>query len=214
MAAPLPLAAGEWLEALLPFLFLLFWVVSQIRNLFKAANQGRPQGPVVVRPVARPAADDERQREITRQVEEFLRRASAEKDPAARRPAGQRPRGPVPSPRAATPPPLPGAPPARPPRQPVRETRGARPSVTPAAAPPPALGSLGGHGGDVARHVGDAFAHEMRHLEPGVGRTADADATAARAVPVADIAALLRNPATLRQMLLVREVLDRPVDRW
>lgn len=201
MPAPLPLAAGEWLEALLPFLFLLFWVVSQIRNFFRAVNQGRPQGPVPVRPAPRPVADDERRREIARQVEEFIRRAAGEKEPAARREAGA-PRPSKPR-RAAAPVPAPGAA-----RQPVREAR---------AAPEPArpLGSLGGHGGDVARHVGDAFAHEVGRLEPGAGGRAEAaTGVVAPAGSVTDIASLLRNPATLRQMLLVREVLDRPVERW
>lgn len=199
MAAPLPLAAGEWLEALLPFLFLLFWAVSQIRNFFRAVNQGRPQGPVPVRPAPRPVGDDERRREIARQVEELIRRAAGEKEPAARREAG--PPKPSKPRRAAAP--APGAA-----RQPAREARAA-------AEPARPFGSLGGHGGDVARHVGDAFAHEIGRLEPGAEGRAEATAgAAAPAGSVTDIAALLRNPATLRQMLLVREVLDRPVDRW
>lgn len=210
MAAPPLLAAVDWLEAILPFLFILFWIVSQIRNLFRAANPGRPQGPVVVRPAPRPAADDDQRRELARQVEEFLRRSAGEKPAAPRRDGGPRPRAPAPR-RAAAPPPLPGAA-ARPP---AREARGAKPAAAPAADRPRPLGSLGGHGGDVARHVGDAFAQEIRHLEPGVGRRDVADgAAAAPAAAATDLATLLRNPATLRQMLIVREVLDRPVDRW
>lgn len=202
MAVPLPLAAGEWLEALLPLLFLLFWVVSQIRNFFRAVNQGRPQGPVAVRPAPRPVGDDERRREIARQVEELIRRAAGEKEPAARREAGP----PRPSkPRRAA------APTSGAVRQPVREARKAPEPARPLGS----LGSLGGHGGDVARHVGDAFAHEIGRLEPGAeGRAEAAAGAAAPAGSVTDIATLLRNPATLRQMLLVREVLDRPVDRW
>jgi hypothetical protein len=31
---------------------------------------------------------------------------------------------------------------------------------------------------------------------------------------VDELVQLLRNPATIRQAILLREVLDRPVDRW
>ena len=35
------------------------------------------------------------------------------------------------------------------------------------------------------------------------------------AAPAADdFVRMLRNPATIRQVILMREVLDRPVDRW
>jgi hypothetical protein len=41
-------AAGlDWLEGLLPVLFVLFWIVSQVFNALKAAGKGRPQPPVV-----------------------------------------------------------------------------------------------------------------------------------------------------------------------
>ena len=201
MAFPLPLAAGEWLEALLPFLFLLFWIVSQIRNFFRAANPGVPPGPVVARPGPRPPAAEDARGDLSRQLEEFLRRSQAGNAAPDRRRA------------AASPPPPPGR---RSTRQAGRESRGGRPaapSPAPVAAPAGPLGSLGGHGGDVARHVGDAFAHEIRHLDSRVGAHETAPAVAA-AGPVIDLATLVRDPATLRQLVLVREVLERPVDRW
>ena len=219
MAAPLPLAAGEWLEALLPLLFLLFWVVSQIRNLFRAANPGRPQAPVVVRPQPRVPAADEAHRELVRQVDEFLRRSAGgpgDEPGAAPRRATAGGRGVAGTSRApAVPPPLPVQ---RPSPQTGRESRGRRaPSAAPSAPEPTGpLGSLGGHGGDVARHVGDAFAHEIRHLESGVGRSdpVTSGPAAATAGACQGIAALLRDPSTLRQLVLVREILERPVQRW
>jgi hypothetical protein len=35
-------------------------------------------------------------------------------------------------------------------------------------------------------------------------------------VPTAahELVAMFRNPATIRQVILLREVLDRPIDRW
>ena len=83
----------------------------------------------------------------------------------------------------------------------------------PAVQPPRPLGSLGGHATDVARHVKDAFAHEIEHLPSGLSRV-DAPPAPPRTATGLDLAALIRDPATLRQLMIVREVLDRPVDRW
>jgi hypothetical protein len=70
----------------------------------------------------------------------------------------------------------------------------------------------------VARHVQDAFGSHLSHLEgslvhdapPMIGDPTTAPAAAA----VDDFVRMLRNPATIRQVILMREVLDRPVDRW
>lgn len=215
MAAVLPLAAGlDWLEGILPLLFLLVWIVTQVRNLFRGGDRGRPAGPVVVRP-ARPAPrGDDMREDLARQIEEFIRRSSSE---GAAPPAGRpRDRGDRPVPRGASAPPPPRGtpPPARQPRPVARGTRPPRAASAPAATPP-SLGSLGGHATDVSRHVHDAFAQEIEHLPPGLaaGGAPAATATPARS-PAADVVAALRDPVTLRQLVIVREVLDRPIDRW
>jgi len=217
MAAALPLAAGlDWIEGILPLLFLLFWIVSQVRNLFAGAGRAKPAEPVVVRLPRRPQAADE-EGDLTRQIEEFLREASRQRPAAA--PAG-RPAGRDDRPRvtekkvrrdAVAPPAPPGARTSPPP---VQGRRAGRPGPAPAAVEPQRpLGSLGGHATDVARHVKDAFAHEIEHLPSGLSRV---DTAAASPLTVAglDLASLIRDPATLRQLMIVREVLDRPVDRW
>jgi len=217
MAAALPLAAGlDWLEGILPLLFLLVWIVTQVRNLFRGADRGRPAGPVVVRPARQvrppPRVDDMRE-DLARQIEEFVRRSSGEG--AAAPPAGRpRDRGGRPAPRGASAPPRGTPPPARPQRPVARDTRPQRAAATPAATPP-SLGSLGGHATDVSRHVHDAFAQEIEHLPPGLagGGAAATPATPARS-PAADVVAALRDPVTLRQLVIVREVLERPIDRW
>ncbi len=213
MDALLPLAAGlDWIEGILPVLFLLVWIVSQVRNLFRGGEPAQPRRPVVPRrgPVPPPADGDARQ-ELTRQIEEFLRRANGEPprvpqaDPrrGAATPAGGRDARP--QPRRSDPPPLPTARPV------VRERR-----PTPAAPTQSrAIGTLGGHATDVSTHVRDAFAHELEHLPSGLGASATPAATTAGSeTRVGGIVQMLRDPATLRQMVIVREVLDRPVDRW
>jgi len=221
---PAVLAAGfDWVEGLLPLLFLLFWIVSQVVNVIrKVAAAGEPKRPEMVRPLPprRPefggdaaAPVDDRRAVLERQIEEFLRR-------------GQPGRGAAP-----TPPPLPAAKP-----QPERRTkdRGPRPAALDTAAraegsrlqPSPVrqqqvaerrLGAgLADSGPDVARHVHDAFAHEIGGLASSIrGHDHDAAPAPPRPTPTAaDFLELLRNPQSMRHLILLREVLDRPVDRW
>lgn len=203
MAAPLPLAAGlDWIEGILPFLFILFWIVSQIRNLFRGAEVAKPRGPAPVRPAPRPVADDDVHRDLVRQIEEFVRRSG-----------GEQAREPQPSPRRQ---PAPAAARGR-----KVGGRGAPPAPSPAPRPPKPvapqareMGSLGGHAGDVSSHVRDAFAHQLDRLPAGLGHADTPAAPVAAPQPAADIAALLRSPTALRHLVIVREILERPVDRW
>lgn len=207
MAVALPVAAGiDWIEAILPLLFLLFWIVSQVRALFGGAARDKPARPVVVRqPPRPPAADDEAHRELARQIEEFVRRSGAARpDSRASGSAAERRLRDAVTARPAAPRPRVTA--SRPP---------ARAAVPPSPQQQPsALGSLGGHATDVARHVAGAFAHEIEHLSAGLGEGETAPRRAARTAAAAGIVAALRDPRTLRQLVIMREVLDRPVDRW
>lgn len=225
-AVPMPvspcvslIAAGgpDWLEALLPLAFVLFWIVSQVWGVFRNVGGNRPaegqrRGPEAeparrpvgqeprqpVRPRQPPPADAGRrgpqalerqprnEREaIARQIEEFLRDSTGG---GPRQPAAAAPR------------------PASPPKPPVRERR------RQTAAEPPRPPTL--------RETPSSF-HEMPHLaEPLGSREASTLSPAPPASPAvttptaADLVALFRDPATLRQLILVREVLDRPVGRW
>ena len=225
VAVPSPLlAAGlDWLEGLLPVLFVLIWIVSQVWAVFRRVAAPKPPAGPVLRP-AQPRVEELRdeveprdarlREELERQIEAFLgeqrgkpaaptvdradRRSTAQqREPATvekrsvRRPAQatdvRRPRPP-----AETPKPLE-------PRQRASASRER-------AAPPTVLG------GDVARHVDEAFASDLKHrIAPA--STAEPIAPV-RPEPATDLGALLRDPASLRQLVVIREVLDRPVDRW
>lgn len=198
---PMLLAAGfDWLEGLVPLLFVLFWILSQVVNVIRAVGKAaQPKPP----PLAKQPVDPqmvEARRDLERQLQEFLRR-SGDRESA---------------------PPPPPAPPRQQKRrqQPQRKDQPRSPGPAaavsqPASVPPSPdrpLGSLGGHATEVARHVEEAFAHDLQH------RAAADPATAARG-PAAggvgrDLAAVLREPASLRRLILLREVLDRPVERW
>jgi hypothetical protein len=187
-------ARFDWLEGLLPLLFVLIWVVSQVMGVFRKAAGGdaarrAPPAPRPQRPLRRPppAADDlagGRPVDIDREIEEFLRRSLGER--------GRQPHAPP-------------SPVAKPRPKPARSQR----PVT-AAAPSP-LPPRGPQGGDIARHVESAFAHDLAHESPAAEPAATTQAIAS---PAAELAATLRSPAGLRHLVLMREILERPTHRW
>jgi hypothetical protein len=196
LVAGVVVAAGlDWLEGLLPFLFVLIWIVSQVMNLFRgaankpaappAANPRRPVPPPVPRRGAEPGQP------LDVEIEEFLRRSLG-------RPPQQ------PSPPAVKPPAA----------QAVKPPRPRRPVTPPAEVVRPAAAAgqrAGNSGGDIADHVTGAFAHDLAHESPD--RVA---AVTPRAEPSAssDLVAAIRSPGGLRQLILMREVLERPTHRW
>lgn len=180
-------AAGlDWLENLLPVLFVGFWILSQVFAVFRrVAGNGRSAEPPVVRrpePLqpAPPPMPPEGREQLDQQIEEFLRRVNREPAPKPRAPQKPAIAKPLPSP------------------------------------PKPAIAT------DVASHVREAFAHDLKHDRPALAtpakaRRPDAPAPAAtkqRAKVAAELAQALRDPASIRQAILLREVLERPADRW
>jgi hypothetical protein len=180
-------AAGlDWLEGLLPVLFVLIWIVSQVMNLFRGAAKKPVDAPAVPpRPAAGRGAGANPGDSLDGEIEEFLRRTldrSARPQPVPQPAKPPRPRQ---RPRRATPPPVPAG------------GRGAIPAV---------------ERGDVAGHVATAFAHDLAHESPD--RTVTPAAPPAEPSPASELVAALRAPGGLRQLILMREVLERPTQRW
>jgi hypothetical protein len=258
---PGPLLAID-LESLLPFLFVIYWLLSQVFGVLRrgrqvAAPQPRPPRlEPAAGPPRPPAGADDAHVDIARQIEEFLRQASGE--PPRRADGGAAPRPvettrPQAQPTAAGPRRPSTLSPrerdealrqragqegtrrvdARPPRdrsEPATATdgprKGAKTSRTtkPAVPPParsPSLTRLDGDGSggaaSVERHVSEAFGRELPHLAATPGRAATppaAEVTAAGPSLADDLVRKLRDPASIRELILLREVLDRPVNRW
>jgi hypothetical protein len=190
-AIPLVAAGLDWLEGLLPLLFVVIWIASQVLNLFRGAKrpEPRPQPAPPPRPVAggdRPIHPD-----VEREIEEFLR------DKLRGGPTRERPGDAAGSP--------------KPQRRRVRRPDAAEPPPLPAEARPlvqrsPAAGS------DIASHVATAFAHDLAHQSPS-GTTPNASGPVASA-EADELVAALRAPGGLRRFLLMQEVLTRPTHRW
>lgn len=190
MTAPILLAAGlDWLEGLLPAVFVGFWILSQVFTLFRRAP--RDGGPVVVmKPApaveAEPAPNRER---LQQEIETFLR------ERRMGRPS-QQPQDPTTKP-------------VRRPSTPPRDERRRQPiQPSPAASLSPAPAAT--VHSDVARHVEEAFAHDLAHEVP----VRQGEAATTRSTPAVGLADLLRDPATIRRLIVMREVLERPTERW
>lgn len=195
------LAAGlDWLEALLPLLFVVFWIVSQIVAVIrKVAEAGRTAGPPPL-PPSRTAPDGTpSSTSLETEIREFLAR-SAE----SRKPNGSIPKGP---------PPLPGAD--------KGAVRGA-PATTAAGSGSQSLsGTLGKRerlrdnkpqqvGSDVAAHVRDVFGREMRHLSSPLAGEMHDEPLPSRSSRADRLLKLLRSPSGLKDLVVIREILDRP----
>ena len=233
------LAAGfDWLEALLPFLFVAFWIVSQVFAVFRRLQGGGRQQPPPPLPRFDPARDRPRPPQpaaedaadprsvLEKQIAEFLREATGEKKPqptinqptmkksapgAATRPQPPRPERRADADRRAPQTPRAAAPVRREPKK-NAVTREPAARITETAPQPPQPQSE-----SVTRHVQDAFSRELTHLrgtitqdEPQAGGASRTSAP----TPAEELMHLLRNPVTVRQVILLREILDRPVDRW
>ena len=166
---------------------------------------------MATRPPAGPIEDA--RTELERQIAEFLREAQGQVQPQRPVPGGRTAVSEEQRRRTA----------ARE-RQPVGT---AKPKPPPAApSPPRAVGELAARPTDVARHVEDAFAHDLGHLHSGLESTEKRDAPPAsaprgherRETPPGNAAyelvRTIRDPITIRQAVLLREILERPVDRW
>jgi hypothetical protein len=229
-------AAGfDWLEALLPFLFVAFWIVSQVFAVFRRLQGGGRQQPPPPRPRFDPVRDRPRPPQpagedaadprsvLEKQIAEFLREATGEKkqqptmqksEPGpATRPQPPRPERRADADRRAPQTPRAAAP-VRREREPKKNavTREAAARITETAPQQPQPQSE-----SVARHVQDAFSRELTHLRGAITQDEPQAGAAPRTsapTPAEELMHLLRNPVTVRQVILLREILDRPVDRW
>jgi predicted nucleic acid-binding Zn-ribbon protein len=254
--APLLAAGFDWLEGLLPLLFVFIWIISQVLNFFRRVAAAGQQdeddddeedegllelfgsqrngarrcpgcGHQFVASAAAIAPCPECGRLTLDEMPDDLdlvddlpvqsdrETIEAEIDAFLRRPR----RSPPPLPQAA------GLEP-RPLRQPADSL------AEPVAAMLAAAGSTERANDEISRHIHDVFDKGLGRLPDGTvenpwadlepvkqGRRPsrldpiEVDAAAIRAT-TGNLAALLKNPATIRQAFLLREVLDRPTDRW
>ena len=202
------MAAGlDWLEGLLPLLFVVIWIVSQVMGTLRKAGQARRQA--AEPPQLREAGDDAARdpQGLDREIEEFLKRSlggqpkrqppSPPPSPSSRersrqRGSGQRQRPPVTA--------------GQPPLLPVQQSRVQQSRVQQSRMEATRVGAA-----DISSHVEAAFAHDLAHESPGL--TASRPTNQQAAHPAAHLIAALRSPEGLRQLILMREILERPAFR-
>ncbi len=232
------LAAFDLWEWLVPIVVIAVYVISHLWNSIQGPQpqhkrpnqQRRPRGPQGERPL--PAAPGQQrppepvvQGELNAEIEQFLKRANERRAEKQRRAAERR------QPQT----------PARPERRHVVETPiDAEPSdrheyESVAASVQQHFGSRTFEereehlADDIARadqemeqHVSDAFRHRLGSLQSDsladeqASKSDDRKTTpdANRAAAARAVAGLLVNQQSLRQAVLLKEILERPVDRW
>ncbi len=182
------LAANFDFDTIVPIVIAIVVIVSQVVNAFRQAVKGPlgqqrlPQGRL-----APPQQGQGRPPELDREIENLLKRA------------------------------LRGEPP-RPPQQPQRlpkqrqQKQKAKKTSAEVQAQRTAEVSRRPSGGDITRHVEEAFAHDLAHASPsGTARTS---ATVVATSQIGDLIAALRSPEDLRRLIVVREILEIPTHRW
>lgn len=242
----LPLVAadiGGVLTAIVVVVFIIIHVVSQIATTLREAQRPRPGGPVpkpggqpVPRPMQQPGpvppgggAPDP----LTREIEEFLQRASRRRE------------GPRPATAGAPAPTDPAAGPFRPPKPQRREEPvpaqvvGESPATSVAEhvrrMVSPQFGRLGSDlhaetdvtqaDDRIEQHLQSVFSHKASPLSDRSGETSQSPMAQEAPLPqdrvsraptrmAADLIAMLANRATLRQAVLLSEILNRPEARW
>lgn len=219
---PLFAAGLDWIETLLPILFFAGWILSQVVNVVRkvGGEAARPQ-PVPPRRRVPGEPPAEVRHDLERQIEEFLRQARGEQKPADDQTARPRPAAKPARPDAGAgrqKPPRPAAP--QPKTLPPVSRQ--KPAASRGGAPPRLadrhLEPLGASGDDVVEHVRDAFSKPLGQLESPLAEvpatTAARPAAGGEAAAAGGIAAELRDPVALRRLILMREILERPVQRW
>jgi hypothetical protein len=220
-AAPLFAAkGGELLTILMVVIFIVVPLLGQFLSKMKGPRQ---QGPVRPAKPARPAG----QGSVQSEIEEFLRRANQKKEPAANRPPRQQP------PRAKL-----AEKPAR--AEVVRaEVVRERPvggevekHVKKYLDEEEFVRRSKKMGEEVAesdekieRRLKSVFDHSLSKIAatPGVtasppnaklAETAPQITVATPSIAAGDVAALFGNPLSVRQAIILSEILNRPSDRW
>lgn len=263
MLPKLPFAAGfDWLEAVLPLLFLFIWILSQVaafvRRIARGASRmeqddddevevdlaelllgernGSRQCPTCGTNFAAPAAAHASCPECGRLTaatdpdheaqEATFSSASSNKEIAA---LSKRLKQNLNVPRQPAALPVPPPVPPLPVRTPVLRSRSTekRQRTNPQLSmQPPMRGEADiRKAGGISQHVHDVFDKELAHLPEGVVESPWADldpnaesqaqsGTAEQLIHSNSLAIALANPATIRQAIVLREVLDRPIERW
>ena len=226
--SPFIAAAIDWLETLLPALFVGWWILSQILTVFqrpkkkaseKEVFRGKKIKPVRtqtenVRPLDQPVSTiqkpkpkpkdriepqkvsskkvDSSRRKIEQEIEEFLTKRDAESHTQIQqdlRSEGTQ----------------------------SKETRRRTASMRDRASDPSSGLSVEAFlernttKESVAEHVYEAFAHDLKHEVPNEEPAKVPNQTQSVSQ---SFATLLRDPQTLRHLIVMREILDRPIDRW
>ncbi|HEY1600717.1 MAG TPA: hypothetical protein VGG64_14000 [Pirellulales bacterium] len=210
-------ADAEWIKLVIPIVMFSIYILNMLLGAKSpAAKQARARQQARVNPPPPPAADKQR---VEDEVGEFLRRAAQQRSGKENRPA-------------------PAAQPAKPPkpvRKPLAETAASREIATPTA--------VEGRPRTLATSITESYARRnqperpvasteitqsVESMESRLAQTFDhalgaisgspAGGEKTPAMPMSstanELVAMLRDPQSIREAIVISEVLRRPEERW
>ncbi|HZZ81423.1 MAG TPA: hypothetical protein VFE62_23175 [Gemmataceae bacterium] len=213
MAVAILLADAEWLRLIVPLVAFLIWAMNRLLGgESPAAKQAKARQQARANPPP-PPADKQR---VDDEVSEFLRRAAQQRGTA----------GHTRTPPPPQPPPVQRRPAVAPPQEAAaaEAARPARPrTLSPTFSDPlgqRALAERKVEAKEVVQaeaamqsHLSQVFSHQVGTL------AADKQATASAAsepppAPTDEVVEMLRDPHSIRDAIIVSEILRRPTERW
>jgi hypothetical protein len=216
MAISILLADGEWVKLIVPLVMFSIWAMNRLfGGESPAAKQAKARQQARANPPP-PPADKQR---VEDEVSEFLRRAAQQRTSAGHT-------------RTPQPPPQPPTVQRRPPAPTQKEIAAAaeaeraaaRPrTLTPTISDPLGQRALAERTVDAKEvvqaevamqsHLSQVFSHKVGTLAGNQVATA-APAGQTSSEPAAEVVELLRDPHSIRDAIIVSEVLRRPTERW
>jgi hypothetical protein len=212
-------ADAEWIKLVIPIVMFSIYILNMLLGAKSpAAKQARARQQARVNPPPPPAADKQR---VEDEVGEFLRRAAQQRSGKENRPA--------PAAQAAKPP--------KPARKPLADTAASREIATPTAVegrPRTLATSITDSYAQRNRpervaassevtqavdsmesHLAQTFDHSLGAMS-GSGSSTGGEKTAATppSSTANELVAMLRDPQSIREAIVISEVLRRPEERW
>lgn len=218
MAIPILLADGEWVKLIVPLVMFSIWAMNRLfGGESPAAKQAKARQQARANPPP-PPADKQR---VEDEVSEFLRRAAQQRSSVGHTrtpPASQPPKPPIVQRRSPAPTQKEIAAAAE------AERAAARPrTLTPTISDPLGQRALAERTVDAKEvvqaeaamqsHLSQVFGHKVGTLAGNQVATA-APSGQTSSEPAAEVVEMLRDPQSIRDAIIVSEVLRRPTERW
>ena len=220
-----PLIAADIGDLIAFLVFIVIGLLSVAGQIMNKAREGRQNAGPPQKPRPRPQPQPRQQQgPLVNEIDQFVRQAAQRRAEGGRRPAAQRQGGrPQANPRrpAAAQPPVEAVPAEL--LQPVADESGSVAEHIRTRVASKNVGTLSSRrmesevdqaDENLEERVHEVFDHKLGRLSGTPGETAKESGAAIPHTAAAGMAAMLTDPASIRQAIVLTEILQRPEHRW